>query len=66
MLNILNRDCVQSVDEVAKEFPNNRFLMRMNDIFSGTGYLIAVSETSDTHDELCALRNNYTKDTVFL
>lgn len=55
MLKILNRDYVQTIDEIHDEFPNCHYLIDATDILGNCGKLIAVSEEPETDDQLCAL-----------
>lgn len=52
MLRIINRDYEQTLEEMEKEFPNCKILAKMNDTRSNTGFLLALSDSIDSDNEL--------------
>lgn len=52
MLKILERDYKQSICDILKEFPNSRFVMRVDELLDDEGYLMAVSTSQESAEEL--------------
>ncbi len=53
MLHILNQTDTKPFYKVKNEFPYSRILMRIASLDDGEGQLVAVSDSSDSDDDLC-------------
>ncbi len=53
MLKILNQTDIKSFNRVKNEFPYSRILMRIHSLDDCEGQLMAVSDSTESDDELC-------------
>ena len=52
MLNVLNRDYKQSIESIRREFPNSRYVVRVDELLDESGYLLAISSDKSSFVEL--------------
>lgn len=51
MLKVLERDYKQKQWDIIKEFPDSKFVMRVDDVHDTEGYLMAVSTSQESSKE---------------
>lgn len=51
MFEILERDYKQNIVDIDKEFPNSRYIVRVDELLDESGYLLAVSTSRDSEKE---------------
>lgn len=53
MLKVLNQTDIKSFNSVRKEYPYSRILMRINTLDDREGQILAVSDSTESDDDLC-------------
>lgn len=64
MFTVLNRDYKQTEDEIEKEFPDCRYVMKLDGPMDKSGYLLALSDSIATHSDLCAYAKGLCRDCI--